>query len=85
MSEKLKIFKKKLLYRSSYRGTKEMDLLLGSFVKKYIDKLNNEQLEELSNFLEFEDEILSDFYNFNKEKKGIEKNSISKLFKNFKI
>ena len=85
MTEKLKIFKKKLLYRSSYRGTKEMDLLLGSFVKKYIDKLNNEQLEQLSNFLEFEDEIISDFYNFNKEKKGIEKNSISKLFKNFKI
>ena len=29
--------KKKLLYRSKRRGTKEMDLLLGSFVKKYVD------------------------------------------------
>ena len=31
--------KKKIIYRSSYRGTKEMDNLLGSFTKKYIDIL----------------------------------------------
>ena len=37
MSEKLETFKKKLLYRASYRGTKEMDILLSSFVKKYIE------------------------------------------------
>ena len=36
MSEKLENFKKKLLYRSSYRGTKEMDILLSSFVKKIL-------------------------------------------------
>ena len=29
--------KKKIIYRSNYRGTKEMDKLLGKFVKKYID------------------------------------------------
>ena len=34
--------KKKLLYRSSYRGTKEMDILLSNFVKKYIDKFNED-------------------------------------------
>ena len=28
--------KKKIIYRSTYRGTKEMDNLLGSFSKKYI-------------------------------------------------
>ena len=30
---------KKIIYRSEYRGIKEMDLLLGKFVKKYIDTL----------------------------------------------
>ena len=30
------IFKKKILYLSQHRGIKEMDLLLGNFVKKYI-------------------------------------------------
>ena len=31
--------KKKIIYRSTYRGTKEMDTLLGSFIKKYINTL----------------------------------------------
>ena len=33
----LESLKNKIKYRSSYRGTKEMDLLLTSFVSKYID------------------------------------------------
>ena len=39
--------KKRLIYRSQYRGTKEMDKLIGSFVKSNIDKLNIIQLKEL--------------------------------------
>ena len=85
MSEKLEIFKKKLLYRASYRGTKEMDILLTKFVKKYLDSFNDEQLKQLEKFLEFEDEIIYNFYNFDKVKKDIDKNKISEIFKNFKI
>ena len=59
---KLEIFKKKLLYRSNYRGTKELDILLSSFVKEYIDKLNQEELEKLDEFLNFEDEVILNFY-----------------------
>ena len=33
-------FKKRLIYRSQYRGTKEMDRLVGSFVKKHIDEFS---------------------------------------------
>ena len=47
MSEKLENFKKKLLYRSSYRGTKEMDILLSSFVKKNINNFNETELHSL--------------------------------------
>ena len=50
MSEELEILKKKLLYRASYRGTKEMDILLSSFVKAHVNMFNNEQLKELENF-----------------------------------
>ena len=85
MSEELEIFKKKLLYRASYRGTKEMDILLTKFVKKYINSFNDEQLKQLEKFLEFEDEIIYNFYNFDKVKKDIDKNKISENFKNFKI
>ena len=85
MSEELEIFKKKLLYRASYRGTKEMDILLTKFVKKYLNTFNDEQLKQLEKFLEFEDEIIYNFYNFDKVKKEIDKNKISEIFKNFKI
>ena len=36
--------KKKIIYRSTYRGTKEMDKLLSSFTKKYINTLNEIEL-----------------------------------------
>ena len=35
--EKLENLKKKIIYRSQYRGTKEMDMLLHKFVKYYIE------------------------------------------------
>ena len=85
MSEKLELFKKKLLYRASYRGTREMDILLSKFVKEYINVFNDDQLKQLERFLDFEDEVILDFYNFNKANKGIDKIEISKIFKNFKV
>ncbi len=85
MSDELEIFKKKLLYRASYRGTKEMDLLLSSFVKKHINIFDNIQLAELEKFLEFEDETILNFYNYNIIEKKINENPISQIFKDFKI
>ena len=32
--------KKKIIYRSTYRGTKEMDALISSFTKQIINDLN---------------------------------------------
>ena len=46
MNNKLEIFKKKLIYRAGYRGTKEMDILLSSFVDKNIDLFNEQLLNE---------------------------------------
>ena len=37
--------KRKIIYRSIYRGTKEMDILLSSFVKSIINQLNKVELE----------------------------------------
>ena len=85
MSNKLEIFKKRLIYRASYRGTKEMDILLSSFVNKYINKLDEVSLVELEKFLNFEDEIIINFYNFNIIEKKIDENKISKIFKDHKI
>ncbi len=85
MSEELEIFKKKLLYRASYRGTKEMDILLTGFVKKHINTFDNNQLKELEIFLKFEDDIIYDFYYNGKINLDIKNNIIAKLFKEFKL
>ena len=83
MDIKLEIFKKKLVYRAAYRGTKEMDILLSSFVNKHIDIFNENQLLELEKFLNFEDQVILNFYYHNIIKNQIDKNSVSKIFKKF--
>ena len=85
MNNKLEIFKKKLIYRAGYRGTKEMDILLSSFVNKYIDNFDENLLNELEEFLNFEDEIILNYYQKNIIEKDIDKNGVSKIFKSFKI
>ena len=85
MTSKLEIFKKRIIYRASYRGTKEMDILLSSFVNKYINRLDIKILTELERFLDYEDDVILNFYNYNKIEKNIDKNKISKLFKSHKI
>ena len=83
MSNKLEIFKKRLIYRASYRGTKEMDILLSSFVNKYINTFDEQMLLELEKFLDYEDEVILNYYHHNIKKKKIEENKISKIFKKF--
>ena len=85
MTDKLEILKKRLIYRASYRGTKEMDILLSTFVNKYIDSFDEALLSELEIFLNFEDEIILNFYNYSIIKKKIDENKVAKIFKNFKI
>ena len=81
----LKIFKKRLIYRSNYRGTKEMDILLSKFVKKHIDGFDEMQLNELDKFLDFEDDIILNYYHHGVVKKNIDKNKISEIFKDYSV
>jgi len=81
----LELLKKKIKYRASYRGTKEMDILLTSFVNAIINNLTFLELLKLDDFLNCTDEDIYNFYlndniivTFNDKK-------ILNLFKNFKI
>ena len=76
--------KKKIIYRSNYRGTKEMDKLLGAFTKKYIDELNFEDLLDLEKLLNIDDTNLYNFYTGAETDFEIENNKVNLLFKNFK-
>ena len=85
MSNKLEIFKKRLIYRASYRGTKEMDILLSNFVNKYIDEFDETLLIDLEKFLNLEDEIILNYYHYDVLDKNIQENKILKIFKKYKI
>ena len=50
--------KNKIIYRSSYRGTKEMDILMTNFVKSIIDDFDYDQLIKLDEFVNYDDQIL---------------------------
>ena len=83
MSLDIDELKKKIIYRSSYRGTKEMDILLSSFVKDVINQLNNKELANLLNLLNIDDDNLYKFKQGIKTEVQINENRISKMFKDY--
>jgi len=62
-----------------------MDLLLGKFVKMYIDEFNDRELKQLEQFLKIDDNTLLKFYLDKKNELKLKDNKISQLFKSFKI
>ena len=83
MSLDIDELKRKISYRSNYRGTKEMDILLSSFVEGIIDQLNKEELENLLNFLDIDDENLNKYKQGLKTEVKVAENKITKLFNDF--
>ena len=79
----IKDFKKKIIYRSTYRGNKEMDKILSSFTKKYINTFNNTELIQLNNLLKLDDENLFKFNMGKKTSIKININKVTELFKDF--
>ena len=75
--------KKKIIYRSNYRGTKEMDKLLGAFTKKYIDTFSVKELKDLEELLDIDDTNLYNFYNGLDYDIKINDKYIYSLFKEF--
>ena len=63
----------KILYRSQYRGTKEMDIFVSGFVKSIINSLSLDDLVDLDKLVNMNDEDII----------KISKNEM--IFKNIKI
>ena len=79
----IKDLKNKITYRANYRGTKEMDKLLGTFTKIYINQLSNDELPLLCDLLNLDDENLYKMNHGLKMTVKIEKNKITELFKKY--
>ena len=71
----------KIIYRSQYRGTKEMDLFINKFVKSIIQDLDLNLLEELNKVVNLDDEELMKISDREVMKND---NKIISLFKEFK-
>ena len=84
MNTDIEQIKKKIIYRSNYRGTKEMDKLLGAFTKTYINELSLNDLYELDQLLNIDDTNLYNFYNGLDCDVEFKENNITFLFKNYK-
>ena len=52
---------KQLLYRSSHRGCKETDILLGKFVAEKIHEFNGEKLKIYEQFINEDDALIYDW------------------------
>ena len=77
--------KKQIIYRSTHRGTKEMDMILGNFVKSYIDILKDNELIDLEKILSIEDEIIQKWYFDKKSNNPILNTKVSTMLSNDKL
>ena len=57
----LEIRRKRLLYRSVYRGNKENDILLGQFARAHIAEFGAEELEQYARLLTASDNNIYDW------------------------
>ena len=80
-----KIIKKQIIYRSTHRGTREMDLLLGNFVKRNINAFTDSELKDLERLMQIDDKILQKLYFEKSNTKSIPINKVSQMFKKFKL
>ena len=71
----------KIIYRSQYRGTKEMDIFVSSFVKSIIDSLSFDDLVDLDKLVNMNDE---DIIKISKKEMIFKNNKILKLLIDFK-
>ena len=83
MNNDIDNLKKRLIYRSLYRGTKEMDKLIGSFVRDYINKLDENDLKDLEVFLNYDDDTLYKLYKKELDSSTLNKTKIINLFINY--
>ena len=71
----------KILYRSQYRGTKEMDIFVSRFVKSTIDSLSYNDLKDLDLLINMNDE---DIIKISKNELSFKNSKILKLLIDFK-
>ena len=69
--ETLENKRKRLIFRSWHRGTREMDIIMGSFADRHIPGFSESQLSEYDDILSLND---PDLYNWYTQKEDVPAN-----------
>lgn len=85
MAQELDPRRRRLVYRSSYTGTKETDLILRAFADKYIADLTEEQLGEYEHLLTIEDPRIYKWITGLEAPPAEFENSVLKLLQNIRL
>lgn len=81
----IEILRKKLLFRSNHRGTKELDLLIGKFATFYINDLSEEEIFDLEEILNENDPDLYNWVTKHIDPPKKYQHSLMSKFQNFKV
>jgi antitoxin CptB len=76
--------RKRLLFRSWHRGTREMDLLLGRFAERNLPTFSKRQVELYEAMLEYNDNDLYDWMSGREQPPAALNHDVIKLLINFK-
>lgn len=71
--------RKRLKFRSWHRGTREMDLLLGSFADRHLETFSVEELDQFERILENNDPDLYNWVSGKEEAPEEEKSAVMSL------
>lgn len=77
--------RRRLIYRASYTGMKETDLLLGQFAKSHLPDLSRAQLEEFEALLDEGDPAIFAWVRGDEAVPSQFDNSVFQLIKKFKV
>lgn len=59
-ADPLSLRRRRVLYRATHRGSKEMDLLLGRYVEQSMEQMSGAEFDVLEDLVEAPDPVLSD-------------------------
>jgi len=83
-SDPLSIRRKRLLFRSWHRGSREMDLLLGRFAERHLPTFSERQLDLFESLLDVGDPDLYEWLSGRTVPPATLMHDVMKLFLNFK-
>jgi antitoxin CptB len=79
MTEPEDIKRKRLMFRSRHRGTKELDLLIGSFAEHHLASFDARQLERFEALLEIPEPLIYAWLVGSAEPPAAERNDVLDL------